>query len=552
DENLSENDSKQCSDTSGECKQSSDCSSDEEGKTGTNTHHSDSISAIRSNDNNANCAQQKRPMNAFLIFCKRHRSVVKQKYPHLENRSVTKILGEWWAALDADQKHKYTELARQYKEAFMKANPHFKWYKTDIKVPVMQPPSPPIVPPVSLNDHVAPQSSPPQQNVQTNCTPKPPKKRYLESTEFKGSNNSTAVANTAPHSAASVPINKKNPPPVGGPPILDIDTMNRVIENALGGGSCKGSFRRSNDTQSSSSSSKHNSEKETSFRVNDNQNEDKTERSKHLTKTKSSVSSLASSSQMESTEIPDANSSNDKPLNLSSSKVLHTSNQQIIDHYIDKLLSTAPTGNPLPIEMQTSQSSQPFTMSVSKAQRKERTCKGKRYLEMLSENKLAKRNKNNSGDEQKSNSCINAGGSSSSKWVSGGFDLEEHIAALPQLGDKHLINALNHSKANKSLNGNKTSDASTTDNKQVRETDKGGIYENANETSSKKDATNRETKDSSQVNCNSDERAEKSAVVASESCVNESQTHGIDGLTALAEVALRHANRNEMSSKFSS
>lgn len=69
-------------------------------------------------------------MNAFLIFCKRHRSVVRQKYPHLENRSITKILGEWWAALDGEQKLKYTELARQYKEAFMKANPHFKWYKT--------------------------------------------------------------------------------------------------------------------------------------------------------------------------------------------------------------------------------------------------------------------------------------------------------------------------------------------------------------------------------------------------------------------------------------
>jgi SOX transcription factor, putative len=72
-------------------------------------------------------------MNAFLIFCKRHRSVVKQKYPHLENRSITKILGEWWAGLDSEEKQKYTELARTYKEAFMRANPHFKWYKTDIR-----------------------------------------------------------------------------------------------------------------------------------------------------------------------------------------------------------------------------------------------------------------------------------------------------------------------------------------------------------------------------------------------------------------------------------
>lgn len=81
---------------------------------------------------------QKRPMNAFLIFCKRHRSVVRQKYPRLENRAITKLLGEWWAALDADEKHNYTDLARQYKEAFMKANPNFKWYKTDLKPPPPQ------------------------------------------------------------------------------------------------------------------------------------------------------------------------------------------------------------------------------------------------------------------------------------------------------------------------------------------------------------------------------------------------------------------------------
>lgn len=82
---------------------------------------------------------QKRPMNAFLIFCKRHRSVVREKYPLLENRSITKILGEWWAALDSDEKQNYTDLAKQYKEAFMKANPHFKWYKTaDLRPPPPQ------------------------------------------------------------------------------------------------------------------------------------------------------------------------------------------------------------------------------------------------------------------------------------------------------------------------------------------------------------------------------------------------------------------------------
>ncbi|XP_068627808.1 uncharacterized protein bbx [Battus philenor] len=71
----------------------------------------------------------RRPMNAFLIFCKRHRSVVRDKYPNLENRSITKILGEWWANLEKEEKACYTSLAKQYKDAFFSANPDFKWYK---------------------------------------------------------------------------------------------------------------------------------------------------------------------------------------------------------------------------------------------------------------------------------------------------------------------------------------------------------------------------------------------------------------------------------------
>ncbi|CAH2041757.1 unnamed protein product, partial [Iphiclides podalirius] len=68
----------------------------------------------------------RRPMNAFLIFCKRHRSVVRDKYPNLENRSITKILGEWWANLDKEEKACYTSLAKQYKDAFFSANPDFQ------------------------------------------------------------------------------------------------------------------------------------------------------------------------------------------------------------------------------------------------------------------------------------------------------------------------------------------------------------------------------------------------------------------------------------------
>ncbi|KAF5277647.1 hypothetical protein FQA39_LY06140 [Lamprigera yunnana] len=99
----------------------------------------------------------RRPMNAFLIFCKKHRPVVRQKYAHLENRGVTRILGEWWALLDANEKSSYTNLAKEYKDAFFSANPDFKWYKL---------PAPPLRTlnsrPISLYKISSPLASPTQ------------------------------------------------------------------------------------------------------------------------------------------------------------------------------------------------------------------------------------------------------------------------------------------------------------------------------------------------------------------------------------------------------
>ncbi|KAL1509870.1 hypothetical protein ABEB36_004542 [Hypothenemus hampei] len=71
----------------------------------------------------------RRPPNAFLIFCKKHRPVVRLRYPTTENRGVTKILGEWWALLNPLEKQPYNDLAKEYKDAFLTANPGFRWYK---------------------------------------------------------------------------------------------------------------------------------------------------------------------------------------------------------------------------------------------------------------------------------------------------------------------------------------------------------------------------------------------------------------------------------------
>lgn len=52
-------------------------------------------------------------MNAFMIFSKRHRQVVHQMHPNQDNRTVSKILGEWWYSLKPEQKQKYNELASE-------------------------------------------------------------------------------------------------------------------------------------------------------------------------------------------------------------------------------------------------------------------------------------------------------------------------------------------------------------------------------------------------------------------------------------------------------
>ena len=70
-------------------------------------------------------------MNAFMIFSKRHRHLVHQKFPNQDNRNVSKILGEWWYELTPDQKQEYLNLASEIKEIHYKAHPDWKWSSKD-------------------------------------------------------------------------------------------------------------------------------------------------------------------------------------------------------------------------------------------------------------------------------------------------------------------------------------------------------------------------------------------------------------------------------------
>ncbi|XP_071959061.1 protein capicua homolog isoform X2 [Antedon mediterranea] len=75
----------------------------------------------------------RRPMNAFMIFSKRHRALVHQRHPNQDNRAVSKILGEWWYALGTKEKQQYLDLASQVKEAHFKAHPDWKWCNRERK-----------------------------------------------------------------------------------------------------------------------------------------------------------------------------------------------------------------------------------------------------------------------------------------------------------------------------------------------------------------------------------------------------------------------------------
>lgn len=71
------------------------------------------ISPTPDNESTSPSHHARRPMNAFLIFCKKHRPIVRRKFPNLENRGVTRILGEWWALLDDTDKNPYKVLAKE-------------------------------------------------------------------------------------------------------------------------------------------------------------------------------------------------------------------------------------------------------------------------------------------------------------------------------------------------------------------------------------------------------------------------------------------------------
>lgn len=75
--------------------------------------------ADETEDDESSEQRARRPMNAFLLFCKRHRSLVRKEHPRLDNRGATKILADWWSVLDPKEKQKYTDMAKEVCSVWM-------------------------------------------------------------------------------------------------------------------------------------------------------------------------------------------------------------------------------------------------------------------------------------------------------------------------------------------------------------------------------------------------------------------------------------------------
>lgn len=69
----------------------------------------------------------KKPSNSFILFSRKYRPLVHQRHPNSDNRTVSKILGQWWYNLDQSEKNKYKVEAFQQKEDHFKKHPEWKW-----------------------------------------------------------------------------------------------------------------------------------------------------------------------------------------------------------------------------------------------------------------------------------------------------------------------------------------------------------------------------------------------------------------------------------------
>lgn len=76
-----------------------------------------------------NLSKQKRPPNAYILYCLENRTSLRIQNPDLPNIEISKMLGDNWRALDESQRRPYKEKAKVLQAEFKKQNPDYKYEK---------------------------------------------------------------------------------------------------------------------------------------------------------------------------------------------------------------------------------------------------------------------------------------------------------------------------------------------------------------------------------------------------------------------------------------
>lgn len=87
----------------------------------TNSPAIEEISELQTNKKN------RRPPNAYILFCLEKRGTLREKFPDIPNIEISRMLGEQWKSLDESVKLPYKEKAKEMQKQFKVTNPEYKY-----------------------------------------------------------------------------------------------------------------------------------------------------------------------------------------------------------------------------------------------------------------------------------------------------------------------------------------------------------------------------------------------------------------------------------------
>lgn len=96
--------------------------------------------------------KRKRPMNAFLLFCKDKREETVGQNPSLKSVDISPILGEQWKNLPEAEKEKYKQRAAEQQRQFKEENPDYQYERAKQKHQMMKQKGEPEVKPINVLD----------------------------------------------------------------------------------------------------------------------------------------------------------------------------------------------------------------------------------------------------------------------------------------------------------------------------------------------------------------------------------------------------------------